>query len=69
MGLLCRGVPNSLAALFLLRSEELNDVCRHLAQQGLLEDIRGFFEEALLDALLDDLPDGRLRKGPEVYFP
>jgi hypothetical protein len=31
--------------------------------------IRGFFEEALLDALLDDLPDGRLRKGPEVYLP
>jgi hypothetical protein len=32
-------------------------------------DIGGVFEEALLDALLDDLPDGRLRKGPEVYLP
>ncbi len=34
----------------------------------MLADLEGSFEEALLDALLDDLSNGGLRKGPEVYF-
>ena len=66
MRFLRRGVSNGLVHLSRLRPVLLRDLPRHVANQGVLVDLRGVFKRALVEALLDDLPDGRLRESAGV---
>ena len=60
MRLLRRGVSDGLVHLPRLRPVLLCDLPRHEANQGVLVDLRGVLKHAFVEALLDDLPDGRL---------
>ena len=66
MLLLRRGVSDSLVHLSRFRPVLLRDLPRHVANQGVLVDLRGVLKHAFVEALLDDLPDGRLWKGAGV---
>ena len=64
--LLRRGVSDSLVRLSRLRPVLLCDLPRHEANQGVLGDLGGVLKHAFVEALLDDLPDGRLRESAGV---
>ena len=66
MRLLRRGVSNGLVHLSRLRPVLLCDLPRHVANQGVLVDLGVVFKYAFVEALLDDLPDCRLREGAGV---
>ena len=66
MGFLSRGVSDSLVHLSRLGSVLLRDLPRHVTNQGVLIDLRGVLKRAFVKALLDDLPDGRLRESAGV---
>ena len=66
MRLLRRGVSDSLVHLSRLRPVLLCDLPRHVANQGVLVDLRGVLKHVFVEALLDDLPDGRLRESAGV---
>ena len=66
MRFLRRGVSDSLVHLSRLRPVLLCDLPRHVANQGVLVDLRGVLKRAFVKALLDDLPDGRLRESAGV---
>ena len=66
MRFLRRGVSDSLVHLSRLRPVLLCDLPRHVANQGVLVDLRGVLKHAFVEALLDDLPDGRLRESAGV---
>ena len=68
MRLLRRGVSDGLVHLSRLRPVLLRDLPRHVANQGVLVDLRGVLKHAFVKALLDDLPDVRLREGAGVDF-
>ena len=66
MRLLRRGVSDSLVHLSRLGLVLLCDLPRYVANQGVLVDLRGVLKHAFVKALLDDLPDGRLRESAGV---
>ena len=68
MGLLSRGVSDSLVHLSRLGSIFLRDFPRQEANQRVLVNLRGVLKHAFVKALLDDLPDGRLRESAGVDF-
>ena len=66
MRFLRRGVSDSLVRLSRLRPVLLCDLPRHVANQGVLVDLGSVLKCAFVKALLDDLPDGRLRESAGV---
>ena len=66
MRLLSRGVPDGPVYLSRLGSVLLRDFPRHVTDQGVLIDLRGVLKHAFVEALLDDLPYGRLRESAGV---
>ena len=66
MRLLRRGVSDGLVHLPRLRPVLLRDLPWHVANQGVLVDLRGVLKRAFVKALPDDLPDGRLRESAGV---
>ena len=57
MGLLSWGVSNGLMALLLLRSVMVDILLGDVADQGSAVNEGGGVEHAVVEALLDDLPD------------
>ena len=68
MRYLCWGVPDGLVALPRLGPEAVGNLLRNVLDQGPAVDVQVGVEEALLHALLDDLPDRGLGQGLEVDF-
>ena len=66
MRFLRRGVSDGLVHLSRLRPVLLCDLPRHVANQGVLVDLRGVLKHTFVEALLNDLPDGRLRESAGV---
>ena len=62
-------VPYGLTTLPWLRSVAVGNVLRDVLDHRPAVDVGVGVEEALLDALLDDLPDGGLGQRPEVHLP
>ena len=69
MGLLGWRVPDCLTTFPWLRSVAIGDLIGDVLDHGPAVDVGVGVEEALLDALLDDLPDGGLGQRPEVHLP
>ena len=69
MGLLGRRVSDCLMTLPWLRPVAVGNLLRDVLDHGPAVDVGVGVEEALLDALLDDLPDGGLGQRPEVHLP
>ena len=68
MRLLRRGVSDGLVHLPRLGPVLLRDLPRHVANQGVLVDLRGVLKHAFVEALLDDLPNRRLWESAGVYL-
>jgi hypothetical protein len=66
MRFLSWGVPDGLVALRRLGPEAVGHLLGHVVEHGPAVDEQDGVEEALRDALLDDLPDRGLGQGREV---
>ena len=66
MRFLCRRVPDCLVSLPHLRFIIFRNLPRHVVNQGALVNLRDALKHAFVKALLDDLPDGRLRESAGV---
>jgi hypothetical protein len=62
-------VPDGLPAFLGLRSVAIGDLLGDVINHRPAVDVWVGVEEAFLDTLLDDLPDGGLRQRPEIHLP
>ena len=69
MGLLGWRVSDCLMTLPWLRPVTVGNLLRDVLDHGPAVDVGVGVEETLLDALLDDFPDGGLGQRPEVHLP
>ena len=68
MHLLGWRVPDSLVTLPRLGSVTVGDLFGNVLDHGSAINVGIGVEETLLDALLDDFPDGDLGQGSEIHF-
>ena len=66
MRFLCRRVSDCLVTLSHLRFIVFRNLPRHVVNQGALVNLRDVPKHAFVKALLDDLPNGRLRESAGV---
>ena len=62
------GIPDGLVTLFHLWLVVLCDLPRYVVNEGAPINLRGALKHAFVKALLDDLPNGRLRESARVDF-